>query len=112
MPHTRVEEYWERLGMKYIVFTAIQDVKKTMEIAPKLMAEREKIPGKYPQLIFPNHTFMDTSPSGKLKGFAVVEGTPEQLANWVTDLDGAWSVKYVPIVETDLMVELYQKMKK
>jgi hypothetical protein len=107
-----VEECWERLGMKYIVFTEVQDMEKAMEIGLKLMADREKVPGKYPKRLFPNHAFMDTSPSGKWKGFAVVEGTPEQLANWVTDVDEAWSLKYVPIVETNLMVELYQKLKK
>ena len=98
--------------MKYIVFTEIQDMEKAMEIGPKYLSDREKVPGKYPKLIFPNHNFMDTSPSGKGKGFAVVEGTSEQLANWVTDVDGAWSLKYVPIVETNLMLELYQKKKK
>ena len=98
--------------MKYIVFTAMQDVEKTTEIQPKIMADREKFPGKYPKLLYPNHTLMDTSPSGKMKGFAVVEGTPEQLANWVTDVGGAWSVKYVPIVEAKLMWELYRKKKK
>jgi len=99
--------------MKYIVFTeTIQDLEKVLEKAPKLFADREKFPGKYPKLLFPNHAFLDTSPGGKIKGFAVVEGTPESIAKWITDVDGAWSLKYVPIVETALMTELYKKMKK
>ena len=96
--------------MKYIVFTEIQDTEKAMETGTKLMADCEKLPGKYPKLLFPNHTFMDTSPGGKWKGFAVVEGTSEQIAKGVTDVDGAWSLKYVPIVEITLMMELYEKI--
>jgi len=99
--------------VKYIVFTEqIQDLEKVREKFAKLLADREKFPGKYPKLLFPNHSFMDTSPGGKRKGFAVVEGTPESLAKWITDVDGAWGLKYVPIVESTLMWELYEKMKK
>ena len=94
--------------MKYIVFWKFAEwtPEGTEKVSSKGMsAKREKDPEKYPKLLFPNHIFL-----GQNKGFAVVEGTPEQVANWVIGFEGTMKHEYIPIMESTSWSEIYQKI--
>jgi hypothetical protein len=85
-----------------------EDLDKTIEKFKYAMVEREKGTGKFARLLFPSHSI-----GGEYKGFAIYENpTPEQLMNVVLHFSPEEKVKFVPIFESEKLVESYMKMKK
>jgi hypothetical protein len=81
----------------------LKDMDKISEKNIELSKLREKSPEKYMKLLYPNHTFV-----GELqKGFAVVEGTEEQLLQWANYYRGlGGKFKFIPVVESAKALEM------
>jgi len=96
--------------LNYIAFWEYcpEDFDKVIEKYKQVMAEREKGTEKFPKRLFPAHGM-----GGEPKGFTLYENpTPEQLTNVVLHYMPEMKFKFVPIFESDKVIELYQKMKK
>ena len=94
--------------MNYIAFWEYcpEDFDKVIEKYKQV--EREKGTEKFPKRLFPPHGM-----GGEHKGFSLFENvTPEQLMNMVLHYAPEMKLKFVPILETAKVIELYQKMKK
>jgi len=92
--------------MNYIAFWEYcpEDFDKVIE----KYKQRMKMPEKFPKILFPPHGM-----GGEHKGFTLYENvTPEQLINIVLHYRPEMKLKFVPILETAKVIELYQKMKK
>jgi hypothetical protein len=94
--------------MKYIVFWEFDPkdmekvIKKTMEFNKK----RDKDPEKLQKLIFPPHSMFNET-----KGFSITESTLEQMAEATMWFFPEMKMKYVPIIESAKMMELFLKSK-
>jgi hypothetical protein len=101
----KYQEMWRGEEMKYVVIWKFKELTEdVMEASRKLTELREKEPDKLPKILFPNHTILDTTPNTSLKGFAVVEvENVKQIANWIKGSLDKWSVKYIPIMDTNEM---------
>lgn len=108
--------------MKYLVFTEFsQEEWDTLsESAKKIWSERQQVPDKYPQKIFPDHFILGDLPTftEDVRGVTVYDtDDPQQLKNVVAfwTAQGMKSVKrwFIPIYEmgTD-MLDLVEEMKK
>jgi hypothetical protein len=82
-----------------------KNVKAITEASIKMQEERKKNPEKYTKLIFPNHVFL-----GETKGFAIIEGTKEQIWDWVLSAKGMLKYKLKPIVPDTEAVEAVKKV--
>ena len=92
--------------MNYIAFWEYcpEDFDKVIEKYKQVMAEREKGTEKFPKILFPPHGM-----GGEHKGFTLYENpTPEQLTNVVLHYMPEMKFKFVPIFESDKVIELYQ----
>ncbi|MGD2200909.1 MAG: hypothetical protein PVJ38_04670 [Candidatus Bathyarchaeota archaeon] len=66
----------------------------------------EKYPGKYPEYLVPPHSI-----GGQMKGFSMVEATPDQIVNGVLYWHPELKLKYMPIIEGVKFVEQRLKSK-
>ena len=95
--------------MKYVSLWEFspEDLDKVVEKIGRVNAERQKVPEKYLKIVFPAHTF-----GGEFKGLTIVEvDNPEQIENLVVQVMPELKVKYVPLLEVEKLIELYQKEK-
>ena len=94
--------------MKYLVFWEFcpEDLDRVIEKSVKHAEVTKKNPGKYPEYILPPHSI-----SGQMKGFTVVEATPEQMVNGVLYWHPELKLKYMPIIESAKFMEQHLKSK-
>jgi hypothetical protein len=97
--------------VRFIVFwEQLLDNKSHLMKTLEMRAKREKFPDRYPKWIFPGHLLNETSANGKSKGFYIAEvDSMEQLASYAMEVDGAWTLKFIPIVEGTKVIEMFQK---
>jgi hypothetical protein len=94
--------------MKYIVFWEFspEDLDKVIEKQLKVPEVGKKNPGMFAETIFPPHSI-----GGQRKGFTVVEATPEQIVNGTFYWGPELKMKFMPIVDSATIIELYKKSK-
>lgn len=94
--------------MKYLAFWEFcpEDLDKVIEKSVKSREEMKKSPGKFPEYIVPPHSI-----GGQMKGFSVVEATPEQIVNGVLYWHPELKIKYLPIIEASEFIEQRLKSK-
>ena len=96
--------------MKYICFWEFkpEDFDKMIEKYKQAMEGREKVPEKFPKILFGPYSL-----GGEWKGFTVYEdATPEQMTNLILHYTPEEKMKFVPIFEGAKFIEIYMKMKK
>ena len=94
--------------MKYLRFIESQPetYDKFLERIPKLQEDRKQQPEKYPKELFPPHTI-----GGEAKSFSIVEGTSEQVMNFIAFWRPLIKIKFVPIFKSDKIIEKYKQFK-
>ena len=94
--------------MKYIRFieTEPEFYDKFLERIPKMQEDRKKNPDKYPKELFPPHSM-----SGEAKSFSIIEGTSDQVMNYIALFRPYIKIKLVPIYESDKIIEKYNKLR-
>ncbi len=94
--------------MKYILFWEFcpEDFDKVIETHQAFVKDREKHPDKYAEVLFKSHLI-----PGENKGFEVVEATSEQIRNEMLFWMEVLTVKFVPILEPEKVIESYLKSK-
>jgi hypothetical protein len=95
--------------MKYICFWEFkpEDFDKMIEKYKQAMEDREKVPDKFPKILFGPYSL-----GGEWKGFTVYDATPEQMTNLALHYMPEEKLKFVPIVDSKKAIELYLEMKK
>ncbi len=95
--------------MRYLEFFeySAEDLEKLMEKNVKMTEMRKKDPSQYPEYLFPPHNI-----GGEMKGFSVVEATPEQIMRGVNYWLPELRLKFMPIFENARFIEEYVKSKK
>lgn len=95
--------------MKYASFWEYcpEDLDKILEIRKQFIEDVEKHPEKYPKTLFPSHVM-----GGEAKGFAVYEGTSEQLTRLSIYFKPLMTLKFVPLFKSEKFIEQYLEMKK
>jgi hypothetical protein len=95
--------------MKCICFWEFEpeDLDKIIEKYKQAMEDREKVPNKFPKILFGPYSL-----GGEWKGFTVYDATPEQMTNLALHYMPEEKVKFVPIFDSKKAVELYLEMKK
>ena len=95
--------------MKYICFWEFEpkDFDKMIEKYNQAIEEREKVPEKFPKILFGPYSI-----GGEWKGFTVYEATPEQMTNLVLHYMPEEKLKFMPIFDGKKVIERYLKMKK
>ena len=85
-----------------------EDFDKVLERWTQLRVIREKAPGRFPKVIFGPFGM-----GGEHKGFSVYEvDNEDQMTNMAIHYHPVMTLKFVPILESARVAELYQKMKK
>ncbi len=94
--------------MKYIVFWEFrpEDLDKVIELSMKEQKEIEKNPEKFGKYIMTPQSI-----GGQMKGFSVVEATPEQMVLSVLHWGPEVKMKYMPIVDAAKFIAQYMKSK-
>ena len=96
--------------LKFIAFWEYkpEDFDKMLERFAQLRAIREKDPERFPKVILGPFGM-----GGEHKGFVVYEvDNEDQMANMGIHYHPVMTLKFVPILESARVAELYQKMKK
>jgi hypothetical protein len=88
-----------------IVETTPEIYDKFLDKIPKMQEDEKKNPEKYPKTLYPPHTI-----GGEAKSFSIVEGTPEQVMNYIA-FWRPFKSKFIPIFESDKIIEKYKKSK-
>lgn len=97
------------MKMKYICFWEFkpEDFDNIIEKYRQAMEDREKIPDKFPKILFGPYSI-----GGEWKGFTVYDATPEQMTNLALHYMPEEKLKFIPILDSKKALELYLKMKK